>query len=401
MTPRAATNGRTPRWLRTAVILLVVVIGAMAVRHSLGLALAGSKPELALRLDGENAFAKAQVALSQAQRQTDHRWRDRVYDLARDSLARDASNVAALVSFGLASNRADQVAAVFTVAERLSRRNLVTELWMIETAVARGDVNQALRHYDIALRTVRSAPSILFPVLVDAAGDPALLPAIAHTLGQRPPWGGLYLQQLAQSGADRARAATLFTMLKRQGVPTGVAADAALYARLIEVRLFDDAWTVYAADHRDASRNTVRNPAFSDQPAVPTPFDWLPSDNEFLSARIDQAVDGKGELAFSSVSGEGGEVARQMLVLGAGVYRIEVDAVIEGADAAPPYLQLLCQPSNGELLRMPLTLHGTTGGRFTVPVGCPAQILSLAVQPASSMAEVNGTIRGVRVDRMR
>lgn len=234
---------------------------------------------------------------------------------------------------------------------------------------------------------------------MNAAGDPAITAALARTLVQRPPWGGLYLQQLAQSGMDRSRAAALFTILKRQGVATGAAADAALYARLIEAQLFDDAWNVYMADHRGAGRDTLRNPTFAHQPSSPTPFDWQPSDNEFLSARIDQAMDGKGELAFSTVSGEGGEIARQMLVLRPGAYRIDVDAAIKGADAGPPYLRLTCEPSDTELLRMPLTPQGRSGGRVTVPITCRAQLLSLVVQPASSMAEVNGTVRQVRITR--
>ncbi|RYY12233.1 MAG: hypothetical protein EON55_12710, partial [Alphaproteobacteria bacterium] len=257
---------------------LVLLVGALAVRHSLGMALATKRPELALQLDRENATVLAQAALTLVQGEATPQ-RRKALDLARAALARDAGNVNALAAFGLASDKPKQVAAVFTVADRLSRRNLIVQVWMIENAVAKGDVSGALRQYDIALRTSRAAPSMLFPVLVDATSNDQLLPAIAKTLAQRPLWGGLYLQQLAQSGKDLHRIALLFTILKQQGVATGAAADTALYTRLLEAQLFDDAWKVYASDHRGAQHAAVRGDTFGEDPVVKTPYDWQLSDN--------------------------------------------------------------------------------------------------------------------------
>lgn len=382
--------------------MLVLLVGALAVRHSTGLAFAAKRPELALRLDGENAIVQAEAALALVKGQPDPDNRRKARALALGALQRDAGNVDALAALGMSSDSPKQVAAAFTAAERLSRRNLITQLWMIENAVAKEDVATALRHYDIALRTSRSAPAILFPVLVNATADDALLPEIARTLAQRPLWGGLYLQQLAQSGPDRGRIATLFATLKRQGVATGVTADAALYERLLEVQMFDQAWTVYAAGHREASRNAVRNTMFAEQVVNPTPFDWQLSDNEFVNARTEQVSSDKGELVFTTSAGEGGEVAKQMLMLSPGAYIAEVGVDrIETADGAAPYLRVVCLPSGAELLRNQLALQGTSGVRFSIPADCRAQTLSLVAQPAGGLGAVNGTIRSVRVTQAR
>jgi hypothetical protein len=396
----APTGWRGARWARALAVALVLVVGILAVRHSLGMALAAKRPELALRIDGENAQVQAQAALAVIQGGPEPQRRARARALAERALARDAGNVTALAAYGLASDRPERTAAAFTAAERLSRRSLVTQLWLIESAVAKGDVAQALHHYDIALRTSRAAPAVLFPVLVEATTDDALLPAIARTLAQRPLWGGLYLQQLAQSGPDQGRIATLFALLKRQGVATGTAADAALYDRLVAARMFDDAWKVYAAGQRGARRDAVRNPLFADQPAAPTPFDWQPSDNEFVTARLEQAAPGQGRLVFSTAAGEGGEVVRQLLALPAGDYAVQVDAErIETADAAPPYLRLVCLASGAELLRKPLALQGATAARVAVPAECRGQSLSIVVQPATGLGAVAGTVRSVRLGR--
>lgn len=395
-----AANWRSAGWIKVLTVALVLLVGALAVRHSLGMALATKRPELALRLDRENAAVLSQAALALVQGQQDPTRRIEARNLARAALARNAGNVNALAAFGLASAQPRQIAAVFKAAGRLSRRNLVVQVWMIENAVAKGDVTEALRHYDIALRTSRAAPSILFPVLVDATSNDELLPAIAKTLAKRPLWSGLYLQQLAQSGKDLHRITTLFAMLKRHSITTGAAADSALYTRLMEAQLFDDAWKVYASDHRDAEHTAVRSDTFGKDPVTKTPFDWQLSDNEFVNARIEQTTSVNGQLIFTTAAGEGGDIATQTLSLTPGSYTLQVRVGrIEAADAQPPYIRLVCLPSGIELMRKLLVLQGMTEVSFLVSAGCPAQTLSIVAPPASGLGTVNGTIRSVRIAR--
>lgn len=395
----ARVDRRTSLTRRLMIAALVLLVGALAVRHSLGLALSDRNPKLALRLDGENAFARADAARALVRGSTDPADRRDAYFLARSALARDAGNVTALASLGMASDDAAEVTAAFNAAARLSRRDLPTQLWLIETAVARGDVVRALTHYDIALRTNRSAPSVLFPVLVEAASDGKLRPEIARILSNRPLWGGLYLQQLAQSG-DRQGAADLFALLKRRGIGTGDSADAALYARLMEVNAYDIAWRVYAATHPGIERNGVRNPRFAEQPLAPTPFDWQVSDNEFVNSRIEHIGGHRGNLVFATAAGEGGEAARQLLVLQRGSYLLEVMAgPITLGDGEPPSLAIVCRESDNLLVRRPLAANAAAHARFTVPAGCVAQTLTLTVPAASSLGTVEGAIRQLRIIR--
>lgn len=397
----AARSGRRGSGVvRGVLAALALLVGVLGVRHSLGLALSGSSPMLAVQLDGENAVARAQAALSLVEVNPELADYGAVRDMARGALARDAGNVAALAALGLTSETPRQEASVFTAANRLSRRNLVTQMWMIEHAVARNDVPDVLRQYDIALRTSSAAPSVLFPILVSAVSDDTLRAEIARTLAHRPVWSGLYLQQLAQSGTDRHAIALLFADLKRRSVFTGVAADAALYDRLAEAQMFDDSWNVYAAGQRGAVRNALRNPVFADAPVAVTPFDWQLSDTDTVSARSEQVAEGRGQLVFSTTAGEGGQAARQMLVLTPGSYTLSIDVErIEAADAAAPYLRVACLPANVELLRHAVALQGRGTARFTVPADCRAQALTLVAQPASGLGTVTGTVNAIRIAR--
>ncbi|WP_159709364.1 hypothetical protein [Sphingomonas sp. AX6] len=397
-TDGVAGRARPPAfWWRMFLVAIVLVTGTFAVRHSLGLALANRSPEAALNIDRENAIVRARAAFDMVDGETDRTRFGEARALALGALQRDAGNVTALAVMGLTSDRTAASDAAFSAAERLSRRDLSTQLWMIESAVADNDIAGALRHYDTAMRTSRAAPSILFPVLIGAASDEALRVEIANTLARRPSWGGLYIQQLAQSGDVRA-AASLLMRLKRQGVPTGAAADAALYSRLIEARLFDVAWAVYATDTPEAARAGVRNPRFSEQPVSPTPFDWQTTDTEFVSAQIEPGAGGQGRLSFSTASGEGGEAARQMLALPSGPYRLQSRvATLQGADEAPPYLRVTCLPAGNELSRVPLAARAPSSATFTVPAGCAGQSLALIIQPGSGLATVEGAIDQISV----
>ncbi len=398
-----ATDGvagrvRSPAFCwRMFLVAVILVTGMFAVRHSLGLALANRSPETALNIDRENAVVRARAAFDMVDGQTDRTRFGEARALALRALQRDAGNVTALAVMGLTSDRTAASDAAFSAAERLSRRDLSTQLWLIESAVAENDIAGALRHYDTAMRTSRAAPSILFPVLISAASDESLRVEIANTLARGPLWGGLYIQQLAQSGDVRA-AASLLMRLKRQGVPTGAEADAALYARLIEAGLFDVAWAVYATGTPGAARAGVRNPRFAEQPLSPTPFDWQTTDAEFVSAQIEPAAGGLGRLSFSTASGEGGEAARQMLVLPSGSYRVQARvATLQGADEALPYLRVTCLPVGNELARVPLTERAPSSGTFTVPASCGGQSLALIIQPGSGLATVEGAIDQINV----
>ena len=383
--------------LRALIIAAVLIVGFFATRHSLGLVLATRNPALALRIDRENALVSAQVAQADLLSvNVDAATRVRASALAHHALARDASNVTALVALGLAGGSDSRSAPFFTTVERLSRRNLWTELWLIEAAVAKGHNDEALRHYDNALRTKRSAAAILFPVLVNATADSRLLPAIARTLAQRPLWGGLYLQQLAQSGRDLNHIALLFADLKRRDVDTGIAADAALYDRLFAAQLYADAWSVYASGHRGTPRQGLRNVGFSAQPARLTPFDWQATNDEFVSAQIEKTADGKNGLIFSTAAGEGGDAAQQTTMLDRGTYIFRIVSDIQSADAKPPEVRITCLPSGAESVSVPL-VRQRIQTQFSVPAACPAQIVTLTVRQASELESVTGVIRRAEI----
>jgi len=136
--------------------------------------------------DGRNGAALAEVLATPAV--GDYK---RAEAVAETALRQDATAVGAAATLGSTAKISGQAAKsdrLFAYAERLSRRNLATQLWEIENAVSRGDIAGALRHYDIAFRTNVKARELLFPVLSNATDDPEIRAALVATLSQRPLW---------------------------------------------------------------------------------------------------------------------------------------------------------------------------------------------------------------------
>ncbi len=122
---------------------------------------------------------------------------------ARRALRQTPLNAGALRLLGLASEmRGDSKDGRrnYELAERVSRRDFLTELALVEYAVQSGDVPAALRHYDVALRTKTGAEAILFPILREALKGAEIQKHFAILAAMSPPWMGDFLAKTIRAG---------------------------------------------------------------------------------------------------------------------------------------------------------------------------------------------------------
>ena len=324
-------------------------------------------------------------------------------DLAREALRQDAMAVEAVTTLGFqAQLRGDVGAArrLFAYAQRLSRRDLQTQIWAIEDAVTTGDIPRVLRHYDIALRTSKLAPDLLFPILTSAAADAAVRRNLIATLAAKPIWAPAFIAYVAENGPQPAISATLFLGLKRAGLEIPSEATAAVVDDLVSANSTAQAWWYYAAmrDVVDARRS--RDPRFTATLMQPSVFDWTPINDGVVSASIQRSGRG-GLFDFAAPPGAGGAVLKQVQTLPPGIYRIQGHSTgIEQAEGSLPYWVLACR-EGAELGRVVVPSSdqggGRFAGRFTVPVGCPVQTLTLVARPSDQMSGASGQIDHVQV----
>jgi len=333
--------------------------------------------------------------------------RTRADRLARRALRQDPTAVAAVSTLGLNTQlRGDGAGArrLFAYAEKLSRRDLPTQLWAIEDAVGRGDVARALRHYDIALRTSRNAPALLYPILGSAIVDPSVRGALLRTLAARPEWGESFVNYVAGNGADMQATAALFAGLRRARIPVAAQASAVVINGLILGNHWNEAWSYYASIRPGADRRRSRDPRFQAAIATPAPFDWTPADNPAITAAIQRGDDG-GTFVFAAPSSVGGSLLTQIQVLAPGEYRlVGRTSGLDQPETSRPYWALTCQDGR-ELGRLALPNSAQANGRFAgllrVPAGCPVQVLALVARPSDSVSGVSGQIDAVQLAPLR
>lgn len=383
---------------RVALAAIVAIVGYYEVSFSLAQA-SGRDAERAFALAPYDGRTAARLAAMLSGPEASAADRPRSDRLAFTALQQDAVSVPAAAALGFnAQMRGDTVTArrAFTYAEALSRRDPLTQLWKIEDAVAHNDVNDALRHYDIALRVKPEMSGALFPVLAAASVEAPVQTRLVRLLQTNPPWRDGFIGFVAARGTDPLAAAMLFRRLDGAGVTTPEVAKTALLASLFASGKVDQAWTYYRTMHPTASRDRSRSVNFSGQSDTPTPFDWVAVGDGGITGTIE-----KGGFDFSAPASIGGPMLQQVQLLSPGTYRLQGRSIdINQPDNTLPYWTLVCQ--NGrELGRVIVSRssQGSTGftGAFQVPAGCPVQTLVLVARPSDSISGLSGRIEQVEL----
>lgn len=325
---------------------------------------------------------------------------------AKSALARDATEVQAIATLAFdADARGDRARALALAkfGQELSRRDLKTQLFLLQTAVERNDIKDALTHYDYALRTSDQAPSVLFPVLMRAVGFPEVRRNLVETLSHRPPWGSVYLYDLASKGPDPSAASALVADLHKAGVVVPADVDDILIGRLVEQGHIAQAWQNYQARFPGARADTLRNGSFNRQYSS-TPFDWSFPEVTGLDARLSRE-DGHGRLDYEAISGVGGVAVRQLLVLSEGTYHLAGSAAVSPADEAlAPSWKVRC--TDGRTVGTVLFQKETRGsarfeGDISIPATCYAQWLELAVPTSDAIEGNRGSIAHITITAMQ
>lgn len=384
------------------VILTVVgglVLGWPVVAITADRVLARRAPAIALNWNPGSADANAQLATDMLQNDpSSPAVLVGIRARALRSLDRQPLNPsgARLLGFGMVASDPAKAQRLLLYAESMSRRDLPTQIWLIESAVQRGDVDAALIHYDRALRTTGSSRAVLFPVLASAANEPSVWRPLSVLLARRPQWWRPFLEQTVPASTSPA---ALYVIARRMGLERGSTADGAML-QTIEKRLVDLSAYAQAADLYDRAHGVApgRGPLLHnggfEQPGGWDPFDWNLNESPDLAAlRQPSPVTPSGTALFLSAgNGRGGDVALQFIMLRPGTYQISaVIGAVHGDKLAYPQLLVRCAEEAREILHVPFP-PAPDGGRnwrmtLTVPANCPAQ--RLVIQALSTLEPAN------------
>ena len=384
---------------RAALRLLIVPPTLLALWWAVSLT-AGNRwnndaPGMALALQGNNAIAQAQVAGDLLKRPNptvvDIR---RTEALAHESLQRHGLNPVALRTLGLVSTLQGNEARarrLLGLAERFSRRDVQTQMLLIEFRVSANDIPGALRHYDRALRVSRTAAGVLLPVLVSAAADPEVRQHLRPVLAARPEWLPLFMDEL---GRQKLAPAVLLDLANMIGLRPAARQDVELTRQMVSHMIrrkgYGEARTLLGIE---PGHEQVRNGGFEGANLFP-PFDWA-FQNQGGWTALPSRVLGEGvQLQIEANYAAGGIVAQQMLALKPGEYSLRFRA--GGAPAAPgehPTIGIWCYANRKEhrLVSIPIkdgSVPQHQEAVFNVPASsCAQQWIRVAGPPTSGRQE--------------
>ncbi|MCZ8371085.1 MAG: hypothetical protein O9293_14195 [Porphyrobacter sp.] len=278
-------------------------------------------------------------------------------EIARKRNPRSRQTRLLAVDVNLAAN---SIAAAVSELETLRRLMPAQSAVFDETLVLLADYPDTRM---TALRAVKEQPTkemILVGLARNGAGSPALVEA---------------MQAMALEGRLTADSGTASAV-------TQPLVTAGNYAAAFEV------WSRLTGSKANASG--VRDPRFKQD--LPPPFGWA------LTSGGDGSVasDARG-LAGQIYGRRNANLARQLLVLPSGSYRLELE-VTEPTELLE--VALRCLPDQ-ELARQRLGGAGTLGVAFTVPDGCKAQWLELNARASDPPRSASFRIRSIALTGSR
>lgn len=301
---------------------------------------------------------------------------ERAEQLSRQALSREAVSVGAIRNIGISratkGNSSDAVRPLFSGAERLSRRDVPTELWLVEDNVSRGNVTGALRHYDVLMRSSRTAQLTMIPQLVRASVDQPVAKALAMLLVKRPHWWSAFYDQMLTDGTNAGALALMASALNlRPEVPSEHEQLARSLTKLVELKSYEAAFALYRNTRSSNDRAVAwpHNGGFSTAKPLP-PFEWSLALDADLGGVVEPRTGADGPaLTLVATNGRKGVVAQQLLLLRPGSYVLKAMVGASPANKAlSPVVRLVCADS------------GTTIAETTlVDTPVPSNILSLDV----------------------
>lgn len=377
---------------RILLTVLTLVFAYASLSATLATVLAKSSPNKALLIwpfDGRIISAAAMDSLRQGNATDVPR---ATAPSAAKALIADPTTARAANVIGfqkeLQNDRAGAMRA-FAYAARLSARELQTHVWAINHASRRGDIDTVLKHYDMALRTSRDAPELLFPVLANALTDKLVRDRLAR-LARQSPWRRDFVVYAAQRAPQVQATMTFFSEAPTKGMLVEADVKDTLVSTAFAKNSAAMAWDYFRSTHPGARRDRSFDPDFAAMETGSTPFHWQIPDTATSDVRFEQSGNEQTRVVFDIANSLSGPILQQITALLPGVYRVNVkqDAQTLSLSNRMEWV-ISCQQLMTPIARLPFQ---SPQSGFAVPANCPFQVFALQIAPAAGVGPISGAV---------
>lgn len=323
----------------------VLVVWLLVTTFTASSVMAVYSPARALTLNPFNATVKAQMASDLVYATGDASQTGAAARLSREALDGNPMLPAAYRMIGLDNARHGKpVKPAIMAATYLTRRDYVANLWLIEDAVKRGRMDQAMTDVDASLRTSRRGQALLFPILSKAIAEPEMKPQFVRLFRPAPDWLPSFLSYYIGTKQKAVPLAQVILSVRKDLPPSFGQLDRTLISMMVVQHDFDAARAYerqIAGAGRKAGTAIVHHGRFQEEGPYP-PIDWhLIRESAYGS---DIAKDAKGNrLVVVSDEERPNLVARQLIQLTPGSYRFATRGrLVTSNDDASAVWQVAC-----------------------------------------------------------
>lgn len=326
-----------------------------------------------------------------------------VRDMALAALQHQPVNAKALRLLGyFADTKADKAnAEQFTrLAAKMSRREVGAQMWLIEAAAREGNDMQALRHFDIALRTKPEVQLILFPRLVAAIDSAEIRAQMRPYMKSRDGWADDFLMFATTHSKNPSSIVDLIIAADgMRGMENSETHKLALLNRLVGDRLFDEARRLYL-QMSEASPDRLANAdlKLSKLDGRFGPISWQVFDEvDAGGTLVNDTSENKITMSVFANNATTRTVARKLLYLRPGDYSFGSNISFSSLEKGG-FLrwQLRCPKDLASKAVWSLdTFDEVVRSNMTIPADCTVQFLELIASGGDGSSGLEATIESV------
>jgi hypothetical protein len=373
----------TPRWIA---LPFGLALAGFTMLSAVANAYASDGPSLVLRLQPDNADALMRMvdlqigAQGLAQKPKANWRRDAIVALKREPLNPAALRTVALV----ADARGDRKRAenLMHLSERLSRRDIPTELWLAVDSARQHELKDMLTHIDLLLSSESAAGPLIYPTLTRALADKRLRDELVPLVRNDRPWLRSFLSFSLENNVDPQLVSAL--VIEAGGLPPGP--DYHQYET-------DLIWALAAKQEYAMASSLVRRLGRTSQALLADgrlndetlstdlgPFGWTAS----LDPDATSAFSGDGQVDARIAPSRSGTILQRLFMLPQGTYRVAATARSLNDDSRPTVeIDAYCV-GDGASTRLADKRAPVGSGNsrmtveFAVPAGCGIQRLTFS-----------------------
>ncbi|GAA3890144.1 hypothetical protein GCM10022276_06500 [Sphingomonas limnosediminicola] len=382
---------------RLLTLAVALILAVLVVRNAAVDALADRNPDAAARIWPGHPTAQLSLALTEIGRAARERKAvpPAVFDLVDEAATKAPLAPEPFLVRGVQSQLVGNVRlaiADFEAAEFRDPRSLAARYFLADAYFRTNDARHGLQEVLALSRLAPHGIDTVAPYVATYAKDPATWPQLREMFRADANIEDASLTKLASNVAN---ADTVLALADWDHVAAGSTWVPILVNSLVTAGQYDRARALWARQWKVplTASTTIFDADFTESKAA-TPFNW-----ELVSSTVGLAERQPGGRMHVIFYGqEDGMLARQLLVLRPGNYRLTIRVSGDPARTKSLHWSVRCDKKDAPLGAIGLDAISARGLTFTVPADCPAQWVELGGTSGDISHQVDATIEGVKLE---